>query len=52
MVRKPDKLKNPAPAEKPVSLKPLKLEEALEGLLKVDPGRLKRAAKDGQVKGD
>ena len=30
---------NPKPAEKPISLKPLKFEEAVEGLLKAKPSR-------------
>ena len=38
MTDKDDKKK---PAEKPISLKPLKFEEAVEGLLRVKPDRPK-----------
>ena len=37
--RKPPTDDKHKPAEKPISLKPLKFEEAVEGLLKVKPSR-------------
>jgi len=41
MGKKSDKPKKPAPDEKPVSLKPLKVEEALKGLLRTSQGSKK-----------
>ena len=40
MVDQADEKKKPA--EKPISLKPLKFEEAVEGLLRVKPGHDKK----------
>lgn len=42
--KRPDERKTTS--EKPISLAPLTLEEALEGLVKVDPDKLKEKAQE------
>ncbi len=41
-MKQPKKDQGKKPAEKPVSLHPLKFEEAVEGLLKVDPEKIEK----------
>jgi len=50
MSAKPDKAREsnkPKPAEKPISLKPLKFEEAVKGLLRVKPSDQKKGENKG-----
>jgi len=50
MTRKTKESVKPKPAEKPVSLHPLKFEEAVEGLLRVKSGKNTRESGKGSDK--
>lgn len=50
MTKKTDADETPEPAEKPVSLKPLRPDEALKGLFKVKPPEKRKTGKRADTK--